>query len=189
MADHCSMKHYNNEGRSQWQDAPAILAKIGLKPGDTMADIGAGDGYFSIPAAKIVGDSGFILALDAYPEAISNLKAAALAAGLTNIKTIAGKAEDSQICRSCADIILMANVLHDFNDPVAALKNARLTLKQGGRLIDLDWRKEKGQPFGPPFNIRFNQDKAAALLEGAGFKVISSELIGPFHYMLVAEPS
>ncbi len=189
MTAHHSMKHYNHDGRSQWQDAPAILAVIGLKPGDTLADIGAGDGYFSIPAAKIVGDSGVILALDAYPEAISDLNAAALATGLKNIKTIVGEAETSLICSNCADIVLMANVLHDFNDPVAALKNARLALKPGGRLIDLDWRKEQDQPFGPPFTIRFDQERATALLKEAGFRVFASELVGPFHYMLVAEPS
>ena len=165
---------------------PVYTACIGC---DTIADIGAGDGYFSIPAAKIVGDSGIILALDAYPEALSDLNAAALAAGLTNIKTIAGEAENSLICRNCADIVLMANVLHDFNDPVAALQNARLALKPDGRLIDLDWKKEKDQPQGPPFNIRFDQEKATALLEDAGFIVVSSELVGPFHYILVAKPS
>jgi ubiquinone/menaquinone biosynthesis C-methylase UbiE len=187
MAGGGSLKHYNHEGRSRWQDAPTILAQIGLERGDTMADIGAGDGYFSIPAAKIVGNSGSILALDAYPEAISDLNTAASAAGLTNIKTTLGEAERTILCTGCADVILMANVLHDFNDPFAALKNASIMLKPGGRLVDLDWKKESGQPFGPPFAIRFDQEKAAALLEKAGFKVISSELVGPYHYLLIAK--
>lgn len=189
MAGGGSLKHYNHEGRSRWQNAPAILAQIGLKSGDTMADIGAGDGYFSIPAAKIVGNSGSILALDAYPEAISDLNTAASVAGLNNIKTTLGEAEKTILCTDCADLVLMANVLHDFNEPVAALKNARLMLKSGGRLVDLDWKKESDQPFGPPFAIRFNQEKAAALLEKAGFKVISSELVGPYHYLLIAKPA
>ena len=189
MAGGGSLRRYNNEGRSRWQDAPAILALIGLKPGDTMADIGAGDGYFSIPAAQIVGNSGSILALDAYPEAITALQTAASAAGFTNIKTTVGEAEKTLICTGCADIVLLANVLHDFNDPVAALKNARLMLKHSGKLADLDWKKDTDQPFGPPFAIRFNQEKAGALLEKAGFKVISSELVGPYHYLLIAEPS
>jgi hypothetical protein len=82
----------------------------------------------------------------------------------------------------------MANVLHDFADPVAVLKNARLMLKPGGKLADLDWKKDKDQIHGPPFALRFDQDKATALLTQVGFKVISSTLVGPFHYLLIAEP-
>jgi ubiquinone/menaquinone biosynthesis C-methylase UbiE len=183
-----SLKDYNHAERRLWQDAPAILAQIGLKPGDTLADIGSGDGYFSIPAAKMVGQSGKIYALDVSAEAISELKATASAAGLNNIQAAVGEAENTLLCRGCADVVLIANVLHDFNDPVAALKNARLMLKPGGRLADLDWKKEKEQLHGPPFAIRFDQEKATARLTEAGFKVLSSTLVGPFHYLLIARP-
>jgi ubiquinone/menaquinone biosynthesis C-methylase UbiE len=170
-----------------WQDAPAILAQIGLKPGDTLVDLGSGDGYFSIPAARMVGKSGMVYALDVSAEAISELKAAASAAGLNNIQTAVGEAENTLPCEGCADVVLMANVLHDFADPVAALKNARHMLKPGGRLADLDWKKDKDQLHGPPFAKRFDQEKATAMLNRAGFKVMSSALMGPFHYLLIAE--
>jgi ubiquinone/menaquinone biosynthesis C-methylase UbiE len=184
-----SLKDYNHAERRLWQDAPGILAQIGVKPGDTVADIGSGDGYFSIPAAKMVGPSGSVYALDVYPEAVAELQAAAEAAGLTNIKTSVGEAESTVICKSCTDIVLMANVLHDFNDPVAALKNARIMLKPGGRIADLDWKKKKEQLHGPPFAKRFDQVKAASLLHEAGFRVVSSTFVGPFHYLLIAEPA
>jgi len=187
MAGGGSLKDYNHAERRLWQDAPAILAQIGLKPGDTLADIGSGDGYFSIPAARMVSQSGKIYALDASAEAISELKAAASAASLTNIQTAIGEAETTLLCKGCADVVLMANVLHDFNDPVAALKNARLMLKPGGKLADLDWKKEREQLHGPPFAKRFNQEKATVLLIQAGFKIISSALVVPFHYLLLAE--
>ena len=188
MAGGGSLKDYNHAERHLWQDAPAILAQIGLKPGDTLADIGSGDGYFSIPAARIVGQSGKIYALDVSAEAISELKAAASAAGLNNIQTTIGEAEKTLLCKGCADVVLMANILHDFADPVTALKNARLMLKPGSKLADLDWKKEREQLHGPPFAKRFNQNKATALLTEAGFKVISSTLVGPFHYLLLAGP-
>jgi ubiquinone/menaquinone biosynthesis C-methylase UbiE len=183
------LKDYNHAERRLWQDAPSILSQIGLKPGDTLADIGSGDGYFSIPAARMVGKTGKIYALDVSAEAISELKEAASAAGLTNIETAVGEAESTLICKGCADVVLMANVLHDFTDPVAAHKNARLMLKPGGRLADLDWKKEREQLHGPPFAKRFDQEKAATLLTEAGFKVMSSTLVGPFHYLLIAEPA
>ena len=183
-----SLQDYNHAERRLWQDAPAILAQIGVKPGGTLADIGSGDGYFSIPAAKMLEPEGSVYALDVYPEAISELNAAASAAGLANIKTTVGEAENTVMCKGCADVVLMANVLHDFTDPLAALKNARLMLKSGGRLADLDWKKKKEQLHGPPFAKRFDQQKATSLLVEAGFKVVSSALVGPFHYLLIAEP-
>jgi ubiquinone/menaquinone biosynthesis C-methylase UbiE len=189
MAGGGSLKDYNHAERRLWQDAPAILSQIGLQPGDTLADIGSGDGYFSISAAKMVGKTGKIYALDVSAEAIAELKTAASVAGLNNIQTAVGEAENALLSQGCADVVLMANVLHDFNDPVAALKYARLMLKPSGRLADLDWKKEKEQLHGPPFAKRFDQEKAAALLNQAGFRVMSSAPVGPFHYLIIAEPA
>jgi ubiquinone/menaquinone biosynthesis C-methylase UbiE len=184
-----SLKDYNHAERRLWQDARSILERIGLKTGDTLADIGCGDGYFSVPAAQIVGQTGKIYALDVSHEAIAELEAAARAAGLSNIDTVVGEAEMITLCSACADVILMANVLHDFADPLAALKNALLMIKRNGRLADLDWKKEKNQLHGPPFAKRFDQGQAAGLLQTAGFKVVDQILVGPFHYLLLAEPA
>ncbi len=180
---------YNHAERRLWQDAPSILAQIGLKRGDTLLDIGAGDGYFSIPAAKIVGESGLIYAIDVSAQSLEELKAAAKAAGLKNIQTIQGNAEDTVLCERCAHFVLMANVLHDFADPAAALRAARFMLKPGGKLIDLDWKKERDQLHGPPYAKRFEETKATSLIEQAGFKLVSSALVGPFHYLLIAQPA
>jgi ubiquinone/menaquinone biosynthesis C-methylase UbiE len=184
-----SRMDYNLSERLLWQDATAILAQIGLRPGDTLADIGSGDGYFSIPAARMVGRTGKIYALDASAENLAELKTAIRSTGLTNIQTTIGEAETTLLCKGCADVVLMANVLHDFEDPIAALRNARLMLKPGGKIADLDWKKDKDQLHGPPFAKRFDQAKATSLMEQAGFKVISSTLVGPFHYLIIVAPA
>jgi ubiquinone/menaquinone biosynthesis C-methylase UbiE len=183
-----SQKDYNLAERRLWQDAGAILSQIGLLPGSTLVDIGSGDGYFSIPAARIVGNTGRVYALDMSAENLSGLEDAIKENGLSNIQTAIGNAETTLPCEACADFVLMANVLHDFNDPVAALRNARRMLKPGGRLADLDWKKEERQMHGPRFDKRFDQQKATELLAQAGFKVMSSTLVGPFHYLIIAEP-
>jgi ubiquinone/menaquinone biosynthesis C-methylase UbiE len=188
MAGGGSLHDYNHAERRLWQDAPAILAQIGLKPGDTLIDVGSGDGYFSIPAAKMVGYAGMVFALDVNEQALAELRAAADAASLKNIQAIHGDAEATVLCEHCSDVVLMANVLHDFTDPIAALRGARLMLRKGGKLADLDWKKEKDQLHGPPYARRFDQAKATSLLEQAGFRVVSRALVGPFHYLLLAEP-
>jgi ubiquinone/menaquinone biosynthesis C-methylase UbiE len=181
-------KDYNHAERLLWQDASQVLSEIGIAPGVTMADIGCGDGFFSIPAARMVGETGLIYALDESTEAIASLKEKAAASGLTNLRPVIANAEKTVLCRHCADVVLMANVLHDFEEPLKALLNAHEILKPGGTLADLDWKKEAQYMHGPPFSKRLSQENVSALLSQAGFKIVKSLLSGPFHYLLLASP-
>jgi ubiquinone/menaquinone biosynthesis C-methylase UbiE len=181
-------KDYNHAERLLWQDASQVLSEIGIAPGVTMADIGCGDGFFSIPAARMVGETGLIYALDESTEAIASLKEKAAASGLTNLRPVIANAEKTVLCRRCADVVLMANVLHDFEEPLKALLNAHEILKPGGTLADLDWKKEAQYMHGPPFSKRLSQENVSALLSQAGFKIVKSLLSGPFHYLLLASP-
>ena len=180
-------KDYNHAERLLWQDANKILTEIGLQPGSILIDIGAGDGFFSLPAARIVGDSGTIYALDLSDEAVASLKEQAAASGLHNICAMLANAEISVICEQYADIVLLANVLHDFDSPLKVLANARKMLKPGGILADLDWKIEPSQQHGPPLQKRLSQDKATSLFNQAGFEVINNSPSGPFHYLLLAK--
>jgi ubiquinone/menaquinone biosynthesis C-methylase UbiE len=181
------LKAYNYAERLLWQNPEAVLAQIGFKPGNVMADVGCGDGFFSIPAARITGPSGMIYALDSSPKAIEILQTRATEAGIYNIQARAGDAEEYVFCHHCADFVLMANVLHDFHTPLKALECARNMLKPDGKLVDLDWKKEPDQLHGPPLAKRLNQEEAAVLLQQAGFKVTLNTLSQPFHYLLLAE--
>ena len=174
------------EERRKWQNPEAILSEIGLKPGMTFLDIGCGLGYFTLPAAKVVGAKGKIYALDVSAENIAALNRKTKLAGIKNVVTRVAKAETTILCQACADIVFFGIVLHDFQDPIKVLANARLMLKPGGKLTNLDWKKEQG-PFGPPEAIRFSQDKAIQLIESQDFKVKSVSNSGLYHYVIVAE--
>jgi ubiquinone/menaquinone biosynthesis C-methylase UbiE len=151
----------------------------------TFADIGCGGGFFSLPAARIAGEKGRIYGLDVNPSAIAALKAQAEKEGLENLVLTAGPAEDYLPCRNCADIIFYGICLHDFKDPAKVLANARQILKPGGKLIDLDWKKED-LPLGPPSHIKFAPAFAAKLIREAGFIVLSIEASGLYHYLITA---
>jgi ubiquinone/menaquinone biosynthesis C-methylase UbiE len=179
-------RFYGNEvERRKWQNPDSILSSIGLNLGFTFADVGCGSGFFSIPAAKIVGKKGKVFALDSDEEAIAALRKKAFTKNLTNIEARVGTAEDTVLCDACADMVFFGIVLHDFNDPALVLVNARKMLKPQGCLVDLDWKKES-MDFGPPIDIRFSEEKAIGLIEGAGFKVERQEESGRFHYIIVA---
>ncbi len=181
------LKEYNYAERLLLQNPEAVLAQAGLKSGDVVVDIGCGDGFFAIPAARMVGPLGMVYALDSSPEAIEKLEKRAREAGISTIRTAIGDAEEHIFCRRCADLVLMANVLHDFHAPLKALGCVMAMLKPEGRLVDLDWKKEPDQLHGPPLDKRLNQEEAGALLKQAGFKVVSSTLSQPFHYLLLAQ--
>ena len=165
--------HYmraDNPERREWQNPEEILADIGLKAGDTFADIGCGGGFFTISAARIMNGSGKIYGIDADRYSIDELEKLAQKEGFGNIELIVGKAEDIILCNACADIIFLGVVLHDFEDALKVLQNAYKMAKPGGRLINLDWKAEKMER-GPAPEKRLSREKAAGLVKAAGFYV------------------
>jgi ubiquinone/menaquinone biosynthesis C-methylase UbiE len=179
-------RFYGDEAeRRKWQNPDAILAMIGLKRGFTFIDVGCGEGFFAIPAAKIVGMKGKVYALDIREDAITELRREIARQGLKNLHALVGRAEDTVLCEACADIVFFGIVLHDFDVPAKVLANAKVMLKPAGRLVDLDWKKEP-TAFGPPLQIRFSEDKASNLIKGAGFKVEQAMEAGPYHYIIIA---
>lgn len=171
--------------REQWQDPAMIFGSIGLGPGMTFVDAGCGEGFFAIPAARRVGPAGKVFAFDISADAIAGLKEHAANERLTNISAQAGPAEEMVPCDGCADIVFFGIDLHDFADPSRVIRNAKRMLKQGGRLIDLDW-KDIPMEFGPPPEKRFSIEKARGLIEAAGFTVLSVSDAGPYHYLIIA---
>lgn len=170
--------------RRSWYDPEAIL--VDLKPGMTFADIGCGDGYFAVLAAKKVGAEGKVYAVDIDPSGIGKLKNAAKSLGLTNIVAQIGEAEETVFCRGCVDFVLFSMDLHDFKDPAKVLFNAKEMLKPTGLVVDLDWKKVTME-FGPPVGIRFSQEHAAGLLRISGLTVVSARDAGPYHYVVIGK--
>ena len=169
--------------RRSWYNPEAIL--VDLKAGMTFADIGCGDGYFTVLAAKIVGAKGKVYAVDIDPSGVEKLKESAKAQGLTNIAAQVGEAEETVFCRGCVDFILLSMDLHDFRDPAKVLCNAKEMLNTTGLVVDLDWKKTS-MPFGPPVAIRFSEEHVAGLLRTVGFTIVDVSDAGPYHYVVTA---
>jgi len=176
----------DEDERRKWQNPEDILPRIGLRRGSTFIDVGCGGGFFTIPAAKIVGKSGVVYGLDIDSESIEVVKQRAKREELDNLVLVVGDAEKTIVCESCADIVFLANVLHDFGDPLEVLRNSKRMLKQGGLFVDLDWKKIKTE-YGPPLNIRFSEEQAKQLIEEAGFRAEAPAEGGPFHYTITAK--
>lgn len=176
----------DNQERRRWQNPEAILTELGLKPGFTFMDIGCGGGFFTLPAARLVGERGSVYAVDINSEYVQDLEEKAAGEGLINLKLQVGKAEEIVLCQACADIVFFGIVLHDFKNQARVLANAKRMLKPSGRLVNLDWKKEP-MPLGPPLSKRFNEEKAVRLITAAGFKVETVKESRPYHYLIIAK--
>ena len=181
------LKEYNHAERLLWQNPHDVLSKVTLKAGDIFLDVGCGDGFFTIPAAMIVGPQGLVYGVDVSQEALDDLAARAATEGLSNIRLTAGDATAISICDGCADAALLANVLHDFEFPLAVLSRVKAALKIQGRLAVLDWKKA-AMLHGPAPERRLDVIQASALLEQADFAITSITESGRFHYLIIAEP-
>ncbi len=175
----------NDPERRKWQDPEKILTQIGLKPGMVFVDLGCGEGYFALPAARMVGPKGKVIAVDINKSAIARLRQQADAEGLRQLIAEVKAAEETAACEGCADVVFFGIDLHDFANPVQVILNAKVMLRPSGRLVDLDWKAESMQ-FGPPLEKRFSVIKARRLIESVGFHVSSVEEVGPYHYLIIA---
>jgi len=183
---HHGYKRWDESNRRKIMDPDAILTKAGMKAGMTLVDIGCGQGYFALPAARIAGPKGKVYGIDIDEEGLEHIDSIASGERL-NIRTILGEAESAVACEGCADVVFFGICLHDFYDPEKVLANAMRMLKPRGKLADIDWKK-KPMEGGPPLDIRLSEEQASKLIEDAGFAVESCEEIGGRYYLIIARP-
>jgi ubiquinone/menaquinone biosynthesis C-methylase UbiE len=184
MSNH---KHFGEGKLRQWHHSGLSLKSIGLRSGMTFMDVGCGYGFFTIPAARIVGEKGKVYAVDIDAASIDQLKRDAAEKGLKNIHAEVAAAEETVFCQECADIVFYNTVLHDFRDPAKVLRNAKTMIKPSGKLVNVDWKK-KPTEFGPPLQIRFSEEHAANLIKQAGFIIERVEDLESDFYIVTAKP-
>lgn len=116
--------------------------ELRLKPGMKVCDMGAGNGYHTLPMAEAVGASGKVFAVDVQPEMIEMLKERIAAKNLTNIEPIVGLYHDPNLPAASCDLILLVDVYHEFSHPVQMLAAMRKALRPGGMLVLVEFRAE-----------------------------------------------
>ena len=171
--------------RRKYQNPEAILARIGLQPGLTLVDVGCGGGFFALPAARILGNTGKLYGFDPNAEAIENLRELASGEGFDNLELTVGFAEEVTLCERCADIVFFGLVVVHLGEPVKALENAGKMLKPDGQLAVFDWKKKPTRQ-GPPMEQRLSEGQVVDFIKAAGFGEIAIEDYGPYHYSITA---
>jgi SAM-dependent methyltransferase len=124
------------------EDAPGILLRsLGLKPTDTVADVGAGTGYFALRLAALV-PQGRVLAEDVQPEMLQILEHKRREARLRNVQPMLGKPDDPRLPPASVDLVLLVDVYHEFAFPREMMQGIVRALKPGGRVALVEYRAE-----------------------------------------------
>jgi len=158
--------------------------RVGLKPGHVVVDVGAGTGYYSFPAAELVGPEGRVYAVDISSELVELVRERSSRRRLSNVVPVLSSRTHIPIEDAVADVALLANVLHGI--PPATVDESVRLLRPGGRLVDVDWKKAKTCD-GPPEDHRLTPEEAAIALSSRGLVMVDSFDLGPQHYVLVFE--
>lgn len=158
----------DSEQRRNLLPAGDIVRKFGITEGEIVADIGCGIGYFAIPAAKVVGKSGKVFALDISEIMLSEVHKRAEAEGMENITTINNKNEQIPLETGSTHVAFLAFILHELTDKEAMLKEVYRILTQEGRVAIIEWKK-KETPMGPPVNHRLDKKDIIEMLTSSGF--------------------
>jgi ubiquinone/menaquinone biosynthesis C-methylase UbiE len=128
--------------RDEEEHTEKLVEQLKLKPGDVVADIGAGTGYFSRRFAPIVGDTGAVLAVEIQQEMLDLLTNKMAALKITNVKPVLGTITDPKLPPASVDLVFMVDVYHEFDHPFEMMDNISRSLKPGGRVVFVEFRGE-----------------------------------------------
>ncbi|MGB9457796.1 MAG: methyltransferase domain-containing protein [Bryobacteraceae bacterium] len=172
-------KVLEDPSRDEWQKPHEVVMALELKPTETVADIGAGTGYFArrfaLHAAKV-----YAVDIDARLLAIAGDKAPA------NLVTVLSAPDDARLPADSIDTIFFCDVLHHIENRPAYYAKLAAALKKGGRIVVIDFYK-KDLPVGPPPAMKLSEEQVIAEFQQAGFALSKRLQILPYQYFLFFE--
>lgn len=170
--------------RDAWQQPEKVIASLGLKPGEHVADLGAGPGYFTLRLARAVGPSGKVYGVDVSREMLDYLEKQAGAQHLTNIQPVLALPHDPQLPAASLDLIFICDTLHHISDRPTYYPLLMHALKPGGRLVNIDFHKES-LPVGPPVQMKIPKAEMIREAEAAGFHLVRQFDFLKYQYFVV----
>ena len=183
-------KFLMSEERKQWHNPETILKYAGATKGMTMADLGSGPGFFTIPMAQIAGEKGLVYAVDSDQNMLDSLKEN-IAKSKANPRII--NIVNSDVCNTgipeeSVDLVLFANVLHEVDDRKAFFQEVKRISKLTAYVVDVDWKKIQTE-HGPPLESRLSEDEAKTDSFREWLYRCKQTDAGPYHYELICKPT
>ncbi|MFL6306765.1 MAG: class I SAM-dependent methyltransferase [Candidatus Sulfotelmatobacter sp.] len=158
---------FEKPGRDERLQIQRVMDLLGIKAGSSVADIGAGSGWFSMRAAARVGGSGRVYAQDINPDAVKYIQNRIHKEKVGNVKTVLGSPDDPKLPSDSIDAVLLLKVYHEIAHPLVFMTNLKSSLRSGAKVGIID-RNGNGTDHG------LNSDVVRREMAEAGFKPLSS---------------
>lgn len=174
------------DSRDELEHPETTLDLMQLKDGDVVADLGCGNGYYTLRVAKRVAPSGRVLAVDIQQGMLDQLKSRMDEAGVANVESILGDPDDPKLPDGSVDWVLMVDVYHEFAEPQAMLAKIRRCLKPGGKVALLEYRKEQDPAtiaFPIPMDHKMSVGEVLSEWTPAGFQLIERVEVLPAQHI------
>ena len=167
------------------EEAPDVaLNVLKIPKGSAVADIGAGSGYITVRLADRVGPTGRVFANDVQPQMLNILARRLDRSKITNVTLIEGTLDDPRLPPASVDLVLMVDVYHELSQPQSILRHLRESLKPGGRLVLLEYRKEDPTvPIKPEHKMSVAEAKMEVEAEGFTLSKVDETL--PWQHILI----
>ena len=175
-------------GTGSFMNPEKIINHLDIKKGNVVADFGCGAGYFTVPIAKKVGDSGQVYAIDVLQSALESVESKVKLEGLLNVKTVRANLEANNNLKlgdQVADFVVLANILYQTgsNGRPAVLAESKRVLKNSGQLVVIDWVPESNS-LGIESKNCVSEEEIKNLAAKTGFRFERSFSVGGDHYGL-----
>ena len=160
------------------EEAPSrAIRLLNVKPGDVVADVGAGSGYFTERLARLVGPQGRVYATDIQQGMLDLLRARLARNRIANVQLVLGEPADPKLPANALDMVLMVDVYHELGEPQAVLARLRTALKSTGRLVLIEYKGEDPSvPILPAHKMTVAQARMEVEHEGFVLSSVDSSL-------------
>jgi ubiquinone/menaquinone biosynthesis C-methylase UbiE len=166
------IKTLDSSNRVERLKIDETIAQLKIKPGDVIADIGAGSGLYSLPLAKAASPGGRVYAVDIEQGLLDHIAARAKELQLTNLQMVLGKFTDPSLPSTNMDLAFINDVLHHIEDRAGYLKNLARYMKPSGRVVIIDFYPELGPHKNDPA-LQITKDQAVSWMAAIGFKPVA----------------
>jgi ubiquinone/menaquinone biosynthesis C-methylase UbiE len=175
---------FDDPARDEWQKPAALVSALGLAPGATVADLGAGTGYLSRYLAASVGPGGTVLAVDTEPNLVRHLRDRAEKEGTTNVVPILASANNPRLPGGAVDVVLILDTYHHIDDRLTYARGLRRFLRPDGRIAIIDWHK-RPLPVGPEMDHKLAREHVLDEMKQAGYELAAESDVLPYQYFLI----
>lgn len=173
--------------RDAYQKPHEVLTALRLKPGEVIADIGAGSGYFTFRLAHYVGAKGKIYAVDVSPDMIRHINRRIRDLKTINVVSVLADPDDPLLAERSINRFFICDVWHHVENKSKYLSVLKKMLKPGGEIVMIDFHK-RDLPFGPPAQMKIAREDLIQQMGTDGFRLMREHTFLPYQYFLVFTP-